>query len=311
MLAAIYNTVPASDIGHDFNNIHPFFGWSSDYFNQIKNAFILGFITLPIPGVNSWDGSNILEPNFVESHILPLIILLHFYTFFLLRNNKTLLIVYLIFISTFILFNYSFFHTGSQRHFGLLFIFWMLIIWMDSYTIKKTLFKNFFISIALSCFLFIQFIGNIQATLNEVRYKFSHGENLAFFLEKNNFLNENYIVSAYPDWAGLSSIGYLSDKTKYYYYNGRILGTYNIGDSRRLIGPSFENLLCEIHHLTTSTNKHVVLIIPKFIYDMKSNLSNLKPIYISEGGSIVAEDFVVLLIHKTTSDEMSQCNIRP
>jgi len=306
LLAAFFDTLPWADIGHDANNLSPFFGWNFDYFLHIKWLFILGFIALPVPDIHFWDGSIFLSAYFSELYIFPIILLLMIYTAYLLRNNISLLIAFLTFLILFILFNYSIYHTGSQRHASIIFLFWISIVWMAELINLKN--KYSIISWLFTGILMIQFVGSAQAVINELKFKFSDGYNLAIFLKDEGYLGDEYVISAYPDWAGLSSLGYLPAGTKFYYYHGRLFNTWNIGDSRRLNSPGLEKLACEALQLSAAAHKKVLVILTKQLYEMSKIFKKMEPIYMSSGESVVEEDYMVFKIDELSKDKFTKCD---
>ena len=314
LMTACYQITPPTDIYQGFSVLNPditknilsIFEWNPEYFAKLRVGFILGFVSVPVSGPVYWDGSSIFYPHY--KFIFPLVVILNLYTFFLLRRQKALLLTYFIFISSIVIFSYAFYQGGSQRHFGILLVFWVIILWMANYKNCISLLKNPVISFSLSILLFLQFAGGIQATINEIKYKFSDGEALAHYLENNGYLDKGFIISAYPDWTGLSSIGYLPETTKFYYYHGRLFGTYNISDARRGAAPGLQDLACEAYQLSMKTNKQIVLILHKSLYGQDVNLINFKPIYISESNTTVSEDYVVLLIDSSSKNKILNCN---
>ena len=311
MIGALFQVYPPSDIFH-FENMHAWtLTWNPDYFRRLGDAFTLGFIALIKSGPVYWDGG-IINPKFFVDYILPLILLLHIYTFFLLRKQKSLLVTYLVFILSFVIFSYVFFQGGSQRHFGVLFLFWLVLLWMAEYRAigepnYESLIDKRIINFSLSFFLVLQFFGGIQASINDLKYDFSDGKNLASFFKKTGYLDDDYIISAFPDWTGLSVIGYLPENIKFYYYHGKLFNTYNVSDSRRTDGGPIENLACEAYKMSLSKNKKIILILESVIYKMDTDLKKFKPIYVSKGESTVGENYVVLLFDEKSKSKISNC----
>jgi hypothetical protein len=317
-VGAVFQIYPPSDIFHFSNyhpnfiaNLHSFFVWNPEIAKNIRHSFVLGFIGLIRPGPIYWDGG-IMYASFFYKFITPCIIFLQIYTLFLLRKNKSLLITYFIFIFSFILFSYSFFQGGSQRHFGILFVFWMLLLWIANnkninYKAHKTLLTNSIISYSLSILLILQFIGGVNASVNDIKYEFSDSKNLAHYLKNNGYLGDDYIISAFPDWAGLSSVAYLPENTKFYYYQGKNFYTYSVSDSRRTEDTTIENLACEAYDLSVKTDKKIVVISSRDFYEIDTDLRSFKPIYISKGISTVGESYVALVIDKTSKNKISHC----
>jgi hypothetical protein len=318
LMVACYQITPPADT-FNFSVYHPdmaanlmnLFVWNSKYADNLREVFTLGFIGLIRQGTSYWDGG-LMYPDFFRHVIFPFILLMQVYTFFLLRKNKSLLVTYFVFILSFIVFSYCFYQNGSQRHAGILLLFWMLMLWManyknNNYKDHKPLLANPTIHYSLSILLALQFIGAINASVNDIKYEFSAGRSLAYFLKDHNYLNDNYIISAYPDWAGLSSIGYLPENIKYYYYHGRLFNTYNVSDSRRTDDTPTEKLACEAYKLSIEANKKVLVILARHLYEMDTDLKKFTPLFTSKGESTVAENFDVLLIDKSSKNKISNC----
>lgn len=300
-----YQITPPHDIYRGFSVLNPdiyknilsIFTWNQENINKLKTGFILGFVSIPVSGPIYWDGSSVFYPDY--KYIFPSVITLLLYTAFVLRKQIDVLVTFVAFITALVVFSYSFYQGGSQRHFGIMLLFWVAIIWMGSNYHSASVLNNRIINWAASILFAMQFIGGIQASSNEIKYTFSNGKDLARFLEDNGYLNESkFIISAYPDWAGLPVIGYLPKDTRFYYYHGRLYGTYNISDARRGNAPGLEVLGCEAYKIAVENNKEVILILQSGLYKSDPILSGKSPLYESKAISTVSEDFTVIKIGK-------------
>ena len=121
--------------------------------------------------------------------------------------------------------------SGSIRHHGLIFIFFLFVLWISKYYSDELFSKDSFDRLRsfwhpisplrakkiVVGILVIHVIGGIMASVTELRYDFSGGKRVAHYLERNNLATNDTLLIGHPAYATQSIIPYFSSRKTLYF----------------------------------------------------------------------------------------------
>lgn len=243
-------------------NLHCNIGTLSDFFK----TFGMAYINIPQMDIHFWN-SYFLNPT---GQFIVGIICYFFVLFYLYKFKKTFLFFFI--TSSIIQLFFGIKYYGYIRHFGYLYIVFIMTLWLNSIE-----YKNINYNFKKNLFIVVIFLTQIYATFiayfYEFNYKFSDSQSFSKYI---NELEKNEETVYYPDYAAAPISFYNSKKVFCLDMNQKM--TYMKMTKDRIDRYSYSNLEAEFHkNKDFMKNKFLVTneCIPKEIQS-KLNLKLIK-----------------------------------
>lgn len=319
ILLVIYQLLPPSDIRPDLKSWN--FHYSiENYANMFSNIVLGAFIPIKECAYYYWETAeihvfgktithlwyNIFNSLYLSFNtyylafvllIISLLIIILSLLFYI--SNKKLLLTFLLVLLGFMTI-FIFKYMGSSRHFGLIFIFFIFLIWITSNysTLGKLKLENRFVThqellVILVLMLMVHIVASITPLIYEPQYNFSSTGDAAMYLINGNYDNSETLIACYPYQRMIGILPYFHNQSKLYsivdddYYsfviwkNGSVhtfnstLDVVNAIDNSKAIG-NYSEILMLLSYLEEDQNKlHNYKLIASF-----NNSTVYDPIYI-------------------------------
>lgn len=239
---------------------------TGENFKSVKDVSVGVVDTyIPIPQfiLNYWDRNRLIT-NFLSNYRFRYTFLFSIILFiipvFIIKRK----IIFPYFVASMgIIFIPLFIKRCYIRHFGHLFIIFIVCLWLsninkdDQYLINfKGNFIKIFQNIFLTSILVVSLIASSVAFYYDYKYPFSNGKNVAKYIEEN-FNKDEIVIVGYQDYAAETISGYLEKKI--YYPNTKNFKKL-VSWTNRLPEVSPIDIFSEAYHLATKNEKVLVII---------------------------------------------------
>jgi hypothetical protein len=203
-------------------------------FASFKIIFSLSFFPIPFPFLRFWQ-THLFR--LIPDLFMVLSILIFLFTLALFRRNIKFLILWIAIVSFFYLFGFVLIYRAAIRHFGFLYLFFIVCLWMyyPAESCKKVLFfnhpvANFRTRQFINIVLIIHIFGAGVAAIFDWVYPFTRAKEVANYIINNHL--ENKIIIGWRDDFMPSVIAYANLK-KIYYPQGERFGSFVVFDAKR------------------------------------------------------------------------------
>lgn len=272
-------------------------GWTDNFdpelFRDVITRIFTGYFPLPELKITFWN-SNFTDPYKIHNEIqIVSSLLLIIYTTLIFKNNKKILLLF--YTGTLGLLSFSYFkYLGYQRHYGQLFIMFIVCFWIFTSELKReSVLKpwfHYFRKYFLFLVLFFNLSASCVAVYYEINYPFSNANAAAEFLKSNSLDTMNISGDEYP----VSSIAGLLNKKIYYPQSGRF-GIYVLFDNK-WGWLSTQEIIDESNNQFMPLNKSYILIFNYLIYPLPSNWQFLKSF---ENSIVGDENYYIYKVNPT------------
>jgi len=234
-----------------------------DYITSFRNAsigVIDSFLQTPPLSVNFWGHSflaaKLLKINFIFKYLIAFLFLI--IPIFVLKRKAFILFfsgsLFILLISIFV-------YSASLRHYGHIFILFLISIWISKTDLKdKPIFNfnsNYFFNIYLAIILTFSILGSSIAFYYDYKYPFTGGKAVSEYIE-SNFDLDNTIIMGYPGGRTQIISAYLNKDI--YYPQSTSFKKLVIQDAKIKI-PIDANSLFKIANSFIDKEKSIVLLI--------------------------------------------------
>ncbi len=259
-----------------------------------------GYVPLPRLKQCYWN-SNILPGRAIPS-VLAAPLLCFVISIFLRKRVPLVLLS----SSAFLILAFQYFvFMGFLRHFGHLFIMFIVCLWLERLYGDDTSIRWGFLQMAadycnrhkstfIGALLAIHLIAGVHASVMEWLYPFSQARNTAIYIKQNQF--DNLPIVGYADYPAAAVAGYLGQQI--YYANSDRAGSFLIFDGPGTTEASESTMLERAHRLAAEKKSDVLLVLNQGLKTGDRSISKL----VEFTGSIVKNEGFYLYLLRYRSE---------
>ncbi len=255
-------------------------------FVSFKIIFSLSFFPIPFPFLRFWE-THLFR--LIPDPFMVLSVLIFLFTLVLFRRNIKLLILWIAIVSFFYLFGFVLIYRTAIRHFGFLYLFFIVCLWMyyPAESCKKVLFfnhpvANFRTRQFINIVLFIHILGAGIAVIFDWAYPFTQAKNVANYIRSHHL--ENKTMVGWRDDFIPSIIAYANLK-KIYYPQGERFGSFVVFDAKREKPITLDGIIKPVLTMQKKPEDFLFIFTPelfnsKSIYIISEDVTQFMPIEI-------------------------------
>lgn len=260
---------------------HKFFANGLDFFNAqflfLKTLFSRAFFPIPCPFLRFWEAHIFaLMPDFFM--LLSAAVLV--FTIILFRKEKKYLVLWLSIVCFFYLFTLICFFRAAMRHFGFLYLFFIICLWIcfpaedcRNLSFFKNATANFRLKRVINLILLIHIIGACIAVYWDWFYPFTQAKNVAAYIRSNHL--ENKTIVGWRDDFMPSIIAYAGLK-QIYYPQGERFGSFVLFDAQREKPIKLGGIIKPVIKLQKEPEDFLFILTPDMFEFRESSLEDIR-----------------------------------